>query len=795
MAYPLRAATIFPSISAMESMPGPLTEQYAIPLDNPFLYRFAVGDAQTPDGETIIAPSGGGAGNWLLVPGQEGPQGEQGPAGEQGPQGEQGLQGEQGPPGADGSEVVSADIVAALGYTPASTDVATVDADGLMPAEAYQAFVGAPATDPTAAVATTGATGTYGEASSVSFTTSLDSIAATYDRCHSLGHVGSGKLVTTVILQGFGVGKASFSSTFKRRLADYVDPTTGRAPLVLIGDTRGRGVTTGPVDYVRDLQDRRDMVAHAVAAVGASNCYAGGRGVVLVGYSTGAVDALLWACRCPDEVLAVVLIVPNFDLGVDATEGYWGLTGSSVRTSLTSQVGDRAQGAAAALDPYLARNPIDGIARILALPGAPPVWVFGDRDEAPNVPITGPDRLVRALRATPAAAAKVHVHISQTGDAIRYLHDTGTFDNDLGGMLSAEKRCWPTILANVAEWALPLSSPSNGLRVFGWFKARTVTGSADPTNDRVGFEVWTGDASPPKADADGGKLHALEMHYVDGGRAFTFDPQTSQNGYVQILRDADDRRAALTAGSQLRVDLGVSPTITALTDIGFAHEFRADLGVTGTSQVTAWADQIGALTFTESAGTTCPATATDSDSKAVLRFMAASSQKMLINSLLFAPTGDFTMFLVCSRANTSTQIPFEVSHHGTLARLLIQGGSSTDAIEYHNDANTIALANSNGIGGHTWSANAKVMIAVMRKSGVLYASLNGSSWSKSAVANETVTFSGTNTTSIGCGWANSGGAYWRFFDGDIYEVASRDAATSESDLSAAHALMKTRWTF
>lgn len=673
--------------------------------------------------------------------------------------------------------------------------VATADASGLMPAAAFSAFAGEAPTDPTTDVPTTGATGTYDEASSVAFTTSLDSISATYKRCHSLGHVGAAKLLPVAICPGFGVSAASISATLMRRWADYVDPTSERAPLVLVGDTRGRGGTTGPVDYVRDLQDRRDMVAHAVAAVGASNCYANGRGVVLVGYSTGAIDALLWACRCPDEVLAVVLVVPNFDLGVDAADGYWGITGSSVRSSLTLQVGDRAQGAAAALDPYLARNPIDGIARILALPGAPHVWVFGDRDEAPLVPITQPDRLVRALRASPAAAAKVHAHISETGDAIRYLHDTGTLDNDLGGMLSAEKRCWPHILANAAEWTLPLSSPSNGLRVFGWFKARTITGSDDPADDRVGFEVWTGDANPPKPDSGGGKLHALEMHYVDGGRAFAFDPQTSQNGYVQVIRDADDRRDDFTAGTAFRVDLGASPTITALTDIGFAHEWRADVGVTGTSQVTNWADQIGALAFTASAGTTCPAATTDSGSKACLRFASASSQKLVLNQLLFAPTGDFTAIVVCSRSTTTTEIVFEVSHHGTLARLPIQVGTGTSAIFYYNDSNGIALANQNGIGGHTWATNTKVMVAVMRKGDTLYTSLNGSSWSKSAIQNEAFTSSGTNTTSIGCGWANGAGAYWRFWDGDVYEVASRNAATSEADLNAAWALMKSRWSF
>ena len=668
---------------------------------------------------------------------------------------------------------------------------ASADRAGTMPAAAYAAFAGVAPTDPTGPVATTGATGTYSEATGVAFTTTLDSIAATYKRCHSLGHVGAGKLVPTVICPGFGGGAASYSSDFMHRLADYVDPDSGRAPLVLVADTRGRGGTSGQIDYVRDLQDMRDMVAHAVNAVGAANCFAGGRGVVLVAQSTGAVDALLWACRCPDEVLAVVLLVPNFDLGVDATDGYWAIH-DSIRAQLTSRVGDRAQGSAAAMDPYLARNPIDGIARILALPGAPPVWVFGDRTEAPLVPITNPDRLVRALKASPAAAAKVHDHISQSGDAIRYLHDTGTFDNDLGGALSAEKRYWPPILAGVAEWTLPQSTPPNGFRVFGWFKARAVTGSANPADDRVGFEIWTGAANPPKPDSAGGHLHALEMHYVDGGRAFTFDPQTSQDGYIQVIRDADDRRVAFTAGSQLRVDLGVAPTITSIADLSAAHLWHADAGTTGTTQLSAWVDSIGGLTL--GASSAWPALTTDADNKACIRFSGA--QKLTLAQLLVDPTADFTVILVCARSAISPpQIVFDVAHHGTNARMTIQAGSSTSAGFLYNNAGSVALANQNGIGGQSWSTNAKKVVVLRQLNGVLAMSVNNSAWNKSAIQNNTFTKTGTNETTIGAGWAPGAGTHYAFWTGDVYTLATWNVAKSESDLNAAIAHLKTKWSF
>lgn len=72
MAYPLRAATIYPSRAVMQSSRGPLVEEYAIPLDYPRLYRFLVNDTSTDDGIRILSPSGGGAGNWLLVDDQDG---------------------------------------------------------------------------------------------------------------------------------------------------------------------------------------------------------------------------------------------------------------------------------------------------------------------------------------------------------------------------------------------------------------------------------------------------------------------------------------------------------------------------------------------------------------------------------------------------------------------------------------------------------------------------------------------------------------------------------------------------
>jgi hypothetical protein len=320
---------------------------------------------------------------------------------------------------------------------------------------------------------------------------------------------------------------------------------------------------------------------------------------------------------------------------------------------------------------------------------------------------------------------------------------------------------------------------------------RSIT--ANDNTARPGFEIWTGTVTSPKTNSAGGRLHVCEFRYWDTGRQFTFDPVTSQNGYLQVIRDAANRSYTLTAGTRLSVNLNISPTISEFADLGFAHDFKAGVGVTGTTEVTNWADQIGALAFTASAGSTCPSATTDGGGKAVLRFAGASSQKFLLNSLLINPTADFTVCLVVSKTNTTGGYVFEASHHGSLAAMSVGYGSGVTVCNYKVDAGSYGFANSNGIGGQIFSQTLPHFISIMRKNGVFYISIDGSAWSKSNVTADTFTLTGTNTTSIGCGWANGGGAYWQFWTGDVYEVATKDGATSEADITSAWALMKTRW--
>ena len=668
--------------------------------------------------------------------------------------------------------------------------LATPNRRGAMPADAYASYAGVAPTDPTSDISTTGASGSYSEATVTGLTSSIDSSVTTlaYDRCHDTGHAGTAKLIPTILYPGFDQTKAQFTQAMKRRLAAYVDPDSGRAPLVIAVSPRS------PRDYCRDTQDRFDCLDHAVAAVGASNVYGGGNGAILIGYSTGCFDAMLAACRCPDKVFAVILYFPNFDLGVDPNDSYWGIQnpGSTTRTSMTTSIGDRAQGSATALDPYLARNPIDGLARIMSLPGGPHVWVLGDRTEAPTAGIPNPDRLVSALLGLRESAAKTHAHVTQTGDSNRILHDSGV---DGTGAVYAERYFWPFVLKNSAEWLVPRRSPRGDLRIFGWMKTRGYTSASNPALNRPGFEIWTGASNPPRTSAAGGRLHAAEFKYLEAARQFTVDPSvTSQNGYAQVVYDGDNRIYALTAGTPIQANLNISPTVSSLSSLGYAHEWLANLGVTESGgNVSAWADQIGALSFTE--GTNKPTVTTDGDGKSLIRFASASSQKLLMNSLLVDPTQDFTICMVVNKTNATAQNFFEVSHHGSLAVCNIAFNSGVTAANYRVDSGSYGFANTNGIGGQVFSQNAKHLLVLMRKSSVYYMSIDGSPFSSSPVTADTFTLTGTNTSTIGAGWANSGGAYWQFLNGDVYHLASKNAASSQAEVQGILTYVKTLWTF
>jgi pimeloyl-ACP methyl ester carboxylesterase len=667
----------------------------------------------------------------------------------------------------------------------AATGAATVDSDGTLSDELYQELTGTPPTDPTSAIATTGATGTYSEATVTNVTSSIDSSVMTisYDRCHSLGHVGTAKLVPTLLFHGFGLNRGQFDSTFKRRMADYVDVASGRAPL-MIAATEG---TTN--DWARRVYDWKDALTHAVAAVGSSNVYGAGNTCVLIGYSGGTAMAAQFACHFPDLVGALILVYPCDDIGYSPDNSLWARNNTS-RSTLTTQVGDRALGTAADIDPYRARYPTAALARILALPNAFDVWIGGDRGDVAGVGLPDPDLLVSALRSNTAAASRVHAHITPNSTDTAILHAEGL---STGGTLLFERTYWPTVLRDIATWSLPRALPT-GLEVIGYMESRAVTGSTDPANDRPGWKVWTGANSPPRTDSAGGQLHAGDLIWADAGRQFSFLGTTSQNGKFQVLRDVDDNRTvSFTAGTRKAVNLCEAPVITDLTDIDAAvDQWRADTNVVGGATVTSWTEVTGSKAF--ATATNNPADTTDGNGKHLVRFTAASSKRMLYTGLLWDPTADFTLVVVANKTSAGTQSIIGEGRGGRLEESKIIFNSNTFAGHYYDQTNADGQ---NAVGG-AGTASSIHCIVYWRKSGVLYSTVDGSVIASSTVVSEwtgTTAVSGSNKTTIGGAFAGNAQVPYEFSDLDLYHFAVFNRAVSAADIWAIYAFMKSEWSF
>jgi hypothetical protein len=130
-----------------------------------------------------------------------------------------------------------------------------------------------------------------------------------------------------------------------------------------------------------------------------------------------------------------------------------------------------------------------------------------------------------------------------------------------------------------------------------------------------------------------------------------------------------------------------------------------------------------------------------------------------LNQFLVDPTKDFTIFVTCTKTNTTLGSFLELSHHGTLARVGMEYNSTVDTGYAFNDAGAWAIANSNGVGGHIISQNNIHVIVLMRRDNSLWIGTDCSPLSKSPYVSNIFTVTAPNTTSLGAGWANSGGAH------------------------------------
>jgi hypothetical protein len=100
------------------------------------------------------------------------------------------------------------------------------------------------------------------------------------------------------------------------------------------------------------------------------------------------------------------------------------------------------------------------------------------------------------------------------------------------------------------------------------------------------------------------------------------------------------------------------------------------------------------------------------------------------------------------------------------------------------------------VGNHTFSINAKHVIVMRRYTkidgtSVLGISVDGSNWSESEVTADTFTTTGTNSTSLGAGWADGGVVFWQYLTGRIYRVAWCQSAKSDSEVAGMIARAKT----
>lgn len=650
--------------------------------------------------------------------------------------------------------------------------VATAIRAGLLSAALYGSLVGVPPTDPTTALSTAGASGTY-QSGTGTVTSTLDGKTLQFDWLFDIGHgLTTGKeLVSFVVCPGFAQAKATITTEQKHRQAGYT--AGGRAALIVVSGARGRiGVDPSDIDACRDAHDLLDIsrAAAAIAEGLGAAVLDSGDSFVPVGYSTGGLDVLNAMCRLTDHVMAGVCVFPNWSL-----RKYWYLSASS-RAAMTTMAGDLGTALPAEVDPYRAREGAGAISNILAMPNGPlGLWVCGDRDEAPTVPITDPDELVTLAGGSPAAAAKVHAFITSTGDAARVLHGAGS--GDVGpngsGAIASERRWMGTILANAAPWSVPVAGR---MRVLGW----TVTRR---------FEVWTDlSASDCKSAATGGKTHALDLDYDVNGR-FEFNPLTSQNGKIQVKRGLDDRRQAFTAGGRFPVDFNEAPTITTLADLGASDAWFSDAGTTGGGTLTSWVAEIGGRDMLGPTGEE-PAVTTVSG-KSVVRITRASvsAGKRLAGAFkCIDPANNYTMLVVYSLpAGTAGQI-VNITHQGsfdTLSYGTTAGSPGVDIVYYRNSA--YAVVNGVGGGGHNVSTSTKHFAVVRRSGAVITSWLDMGQKNESTVTADTFPSSGTFHTEFGAGLADSGNpaAPFEFQSVDLYGVAFFPRALSEVECLAA----------
>jgi pimeloyl-ACP methyl ester carboxylesterase len=621
---------------------------------------------------------------------------------------------------------------------------------GLLSASLYQRLTGtAPALSTAALTSSAGSTWTdtteTGLTDGISASTQLK-----YRRSYKNDVAGTGNLVLTGFFPGFASDDSLYDTTFMHRVTGYVEATTGRGLLAVALTGPGRGIN-GSVDYRRDRWAYRYMLNHAATAEGAK-VWAAGRSRILVGMSTGALDALLYAATFPEDIAALVLIAPNWNMGYGANS-YYDLQSASNRSLIEGQLAARLTSSAASLDTYRVVYPATAVRRLLDLPGwTAPIFVLGDRTEAPLVPIPDPDPLVSILGTNLQNESLLRPKITASGDDNRGLH-AGLPNND--GSIYFE-RAWFPVVADVAEYTMPDAVEAPGLQVLGSMAFKAKTGSSNGWDNRLALEAWIGRNADAKSDATyGGKEHVADLTFDNRSGIYRFDTSitsTTTNGKIQIIggpEALDDFSHAFTAGGVCRIELAESPTITdALTETHYSKEWSAESLSTGA--VSSWADAGATLSFVQATGSKQPVCATDGNGHKYVEFDGVDDVLLLTNNL-WDPRGDFSVEGVFNKLDSASRVIVDLARVGTLEESRIAWN-----VLYNGQYLDSANAESGGEVGGTGGANAIFSVLYQRHGTQHMGSVNGSAYQKGTIGNEWAGL-GTTIVSLGAGYAGSGG--------------------------------------
>ncbi len=656
---------------------------------------------------------------------------------------------------------------------PTSTAAASADVPGIISADDYRRLTGTPPTLPTAALSTTGLS-TWTDVTVTSLTSPIDSAAnqLKYRRSHNIGYAAAGKLVLTGLFPGLNSDDSMYDTTCMHRLTGYVEPTTGRALLAVAMTGPGRG-TNGAVTYRRDPYAYDYMMSHAAVAVGA-NVWAGGRSRVLIGMSNGADDALRYAAHFPDKVAALVLIAPNWNMGY-GVGSYYDRQSASGRTGIESQLAARGTSTSAQLDTYRVAYAVEAVRRLLRLPGwRAPIYILGDRTEAPTVPLPSPDLLASALTTELVNKSLVRKVITQSDSSFRVLH-AGLPNN--AGEIEGEKRWFP-VLAEIEEYPMPQAVEAPGLQILGSICTRTISGSADPADDRMGLEIFLSSAVDGKTDStNGGMTHVADFTYDNVSGLYVLDPTNSTNGYVQLIggpEGLDDRSEAFTAGVRKRIELAVSPDITdVVTDTHYTLEWNAEDLVDGA--VSSWTDTnaVG-VSWVQATGSKQPTSAVDGNGHRYVEFDGVDDVLNVTNAL-WDPRADFAVTVVASKLDSAARVIIDLTRTGTLEESRIVWNTAWIG-EYLDSANAESGGEVGGVGG----INTISVVTYQRHGTKHQMSVDGSVIQEGTIGNE---WGGISGAVASLGSARAGATNYLFGAWRIYRLAIKQTkAASMRDL-------------